>query len=81
MAFRFLRKMVFYGMIMGIPYLIGYCNGYEDSKYKKEGLEKVWVENKEKTLDALEGMTDSAYETLKDVIKDSRGEENELSNK
>ena len=81
MAFRFLRKMIFYGMIMGIPYLVGYCNGYEDCKYKKDGLEKVWVENKEKTFDVLEGMTDSAYETLKDVIKDSRGEKNELFKK
>jgi hypothetical protein len=71
---KLLKKLVFYGIIMAIPYLVGYCNGYSDKKNDNNEVMEFIDDKKGVVLDSLESATDSAYNTIKKIIDKNRGE-------
>ena len=73
MAFKLVKRVLFYGMLAGI-YLMGYCKGYDDYKHHNYALERAYEQKKEVVLKGLDGMTDKAYHAIKELIKENRGE-------
>lgn len=71
---KLLKKMVLYGLIMAIPYFIGYCNGYSDKKNNNHEIMEFIDDKKGIVLDTLEIATDSAYSAIKETIDKNRGE-------
>ena len=73
MAFKLLKRIVLYGAMAGL-YLIGYCKGYDDAKCNRDVLEKFCQDQKVYVADTLEDVTDTAYHSIKKLIKETKGE-------
>ncbi len=69
---KIFRRLIGYAAL-GCLYFIGYCNGYDDGKQKNDYLKKVWNEQKKEVLNKLDELTDDAYSSIKELIKENGG--------